>query len=242
MTVFGTTTSFAFTPGTTGLPFPAVTTASEVFVTLETARDPVGPSIHTVLAGDVTGGAATLTVFGSLSRGLADFADVEGRFVCLTPTNDAGGVPADDGMGIWFRPLASETAGLLLPVLPLGWSYEGWVENDVTGERWSTGGFLFAGAPDDDATRWAGRGPENAGFRVPGQDFVRSDVGQPVPATPDLRGARTFITLEPDPDPAAGPSPWIVLDGFLPAVAPGVGPLLANRTATFPTGVLRFDR
>jgi hypothetical protein len=100
----------------------------------------------------------------------------------------------------------------------------------------------LADAPDDDATRWAGRGQENAGFRVPGQDFVRADVGQPVPATPNLSGARTFITLEPDPDPTSGPSPWIVLDGFLPAVAPGVGPFLANRTATFPTGVLRFDR
>ena len=242
MTLFGSLAAFTFDPANTGLPFPAVENAVEIFITLQAQPgvSPGGPSPHAVLSGQMTAGQGALTVFGTQARGIADFSQVSGSFICSTPTDNAVGVAANDGMGIWFRTLTGLPA-LDLPALPVTWRYEGWVENTVTGERRSTGRFCPLASPDEDAMTWPGRGMVNTGFSVPGQDFVRADPGTTIPAGVDLgTGWMAVITLEPFPDTSLDPSAFVILNGPLSTMG-GVSAPFTNRAGTFPTGTLTFD-
>ena len=244
-TVFGSTTAFSFDSMNTGLPFPAVESAIAFFVTLEPQGDPEpGPSEHIVLDGLVQPSGTALTVAGA-GFGIADFTSgVSGTFVTMTPTDNASGVAANDGMGLWFRTLAGGSPSLSLPLLPPQWRYEAWVENP-TGAigPFSLGRFSFPDTADEDAMTWNGRGSANTGFNVPGQDLLVSAPGTVISGPLDLTGGfDTAITLEPFPDNHSGPSPFIVLDGQLPGVASVPSMPLVNRVgATFPTGALSFD-
>ncbi len=239
LTVFGTPTAFTFDSTNTGLPFPAVETATAFYVTVEAQATPAATTVGPVLLyGAASGGVASLTV----TDGVADFSGISGSCVTMTPTNDALGVPADDRMGLWFRALSGGPS-LVLPALPVGWRYQAWVENPVAGVGpHSLGRFsnpLFA---DDDAMTWPGRGPENTGFQVPGQDFLVANPGTAIPGPLDLTvGLMTAITLEPFPDTSSGPSPFVILDGPLPAATLSVSAPFTNQAgATLPTGSLTY--
>jgi hypothetical protein len=168
---------------------------------------------------------------------------ISGLFVTQTPTNDAAGIPPDDQRGIWFRTFVSAVApGLLVPSLPPQWTYEGWVVNPTSGERWSTGRFTRIAVPDDDAMTWRGRGSANIGFTVPGQDFVTASAAIPIPAPLDFRtGWTVFVTLEPYPDNALEPFFLRVLTGPLPNASLVPSAALANTSAAFPTGLVEWE-
>lgn len=241
MTVFGSTSSFSFDPTNTGLTFPAVETATGFFITLEPQGDPeAGPSEHVVLDGVVTPGKTTLSVAGA-GLGIADFEMAAGSFVTMTPTDDAPGATANDGMGVWFRDLTLGTPSLALPALPAQWRYEAWVESTVGAGRFSLGRFSTPDRADEDAMTWPGRGPESTGFNVPGQDFIVLDPGQSIPAGLDLTtGFDVEITLEPFPDSSLAPSSLVVLSGPLPNATGVPSAPLVNGTGNFATGTLSY--
>ena len=100
----------------------------------------------------------------------------------------------DYASGIWWLdPAAGPGASLVLPALPAGWIYEGWVvgpEGPV-----STGRFTQVMGADSDA------GGPTAGPRstppFPGQDFIMPPVS--------LIGYQAVVSIEPDPDDSPGP-------------------------------------
>ncbi len=152
--------------------------------------DPAPSSVH-LLAGDVTGRRAQLTIGHPAAIG-TDFATATGGYILAAPS--AGGA-ASYANGIWWLdPDAGPGPTLDLPDLPAGWIYEGWV---VGGEGpVSTGRFAsVTGADSDGAGPDAGPEP-TPGF--PGQDFVN-------PALDLTSGYAAVITVEPEPDNAPGP-------------------------------------
>jgi hypothetical protein len=98
-----------------------------------------------------------------------------------------------------------------LPELSANQVYEGWIVDDCTGKKISTGLFRAQGAIDSDsAGRYAG--PLALNFpAVPGSDFVT--LGQ------DLvdGGHNIVITIEPYPDTDPNPSGQAALKVNIPA-------------------------
>jgi hypothetical protein len=128
---------------------------------------------------------------------------------------------ADFGMGIWFfRPGrtqgAPDTAGLRLPILRVGWEFEGWVVHNPTGETYSTGKFFSSENSDRDfAGLTAGTfGPDLNGDghadgpRFPGQEFVEPSGNVAAPLDLDNGEFGVLITIEPFPD--NDPSPFVL--------------------------------
>jgi len=211
----GPHTTGRFTVGTDGTPTPAsfqvdaalAAGASQVVLTIEpaTGDDPAPSSTH-FLAGDLTGGSATLTVGAALG---VDLSQAGGSYILATPSTASD--TADDDQGIWWLvPGTTKTASLDLPTLPAGWKYEGWViggAGPVT-----TGTFTDPGAADADGTGpTAGVDP---GPPFPGQDFIDPAM------TLDDGTFAAAITIEPDPDDA--PTPFAIhalVDPTIDAVA-----------------------
>jgi len=142
------------------------------------------PASAPLLAGALVDGAAGLSVADSQAlRG--DFAEARGAYVLATPTTASR--EEDYAEGIWWP--ATPEPMLILPELPAGWIYEGWVvgpEGPI-----STGRFASpAGADDDGAGDLAGADDAPA---APGQDFVASYAAT-------LEGAQ----ISPDPVETAG--------------------------------------
>jgi hypothetical protein len=252
-TLFGTRTAFTLDAANTGLgpAFPDLSLAADLFMTYEPQGSegfPAAgvPSIHVFLAGAVENGAAALSVAGlsgSAGPGLADFSGAGGAFSLGTPTDDAPGAPANDEMGIWFRFHAGGEPALFLPELPPGWRYEGWVVNTLTSQAVSTGQFLVAGAADFDAMTWPGRGAQNTGYAVPGQDFVTANSAVAVSPKDLTAGWTAIITLEPTPPNVAGPSFLRILEAALPATpqVPATFQNLLNTGATsLPSGAATY--
>ena len=239
--VIGTTSSVTFTAANTGaLTFPDTGTATEGFVTFECeADDDDTPSERVLLQGDVAGGMATMTVTGASGmggRGLVDLSFVEGSFVLDTPTDDASGVPANDRMGILFASLG-RTPALTLPVLPSGWRYEGFVTDLATGRTYSTGKFRFADRSDESDGTSLSRGPRPKPG-VPGEDFLFDVPTVMRPAAQPGSITQVFVTIEAEPDDAAGPSALRVLDATVSPTAPTITDL--TLTPVFPGGAAIF--
>ena len=121
--------------------------------------------------------------------------------------------------------LASLSASLMLPALPAGWMYEGWVvgpDGPVT-----TGRFIQATGADSDRGG-PGAGPD-ATPAFPGQEFITPPVS--------LIGATAVISIEPEPDDSPGP---FTLKPLVDMDIADVGALvlqdMANNAASFPTG------
>lgn len=164
-----------------------VDAATKYILTIEpaTGDDPAPADTH-VLAGDIVGSAATLTIADADAVG-TDFVNSTGSFIIATPSAP----DASHTQGIWW--LNAGAASLNLPTLPAGWAYEGWVAGPDGPV--STGTFTDTAAADSDAGG-AAAGPEPTP-PFPGQDFIN-------PATVII-GMAAVISVEPSPDNSPAP-------------------------------------
>ena len=159
----------------------------------EPDSDPTPTDTH-VVAGDFVNGIAALSVGDGDALG-TDFASATGTYFLAVPT-DTGEVASFEN-GIWWIDATDApppVAGLSLPTLPAGWTYEGWVV-DADGPV-STGKFLTGnGADSDGAGALAGLGDAPL---YPGQDFVTTPRALNI-------GHTAVISVEPSPDDSAVP-------------------------------------
>ncbi|MCG8579109.1 MAG: hypothetical protein MI866_04295 [Bacteroidales bacterium] len=157
--------------------------------------DPAPSNVH-ILAGDIAGGKASLTVDHGAALG-TDFSTAMGKYILATPTD---GMDNNENSGVWFLDPSSGSpaAGLDLPVLPEGWIYEGWAVID--GQAVTTGKFSSVNAADN-ASPFSGT---QAGPPFPGEDFLMSAPnGLTFPT--DLSGGKAVISIEPVPDNSDAP-------------------------------------
>jgi hypothetical protein len=192
-----------------------VSSASRYVLSIEPAQgDDPAPSATKYLAGELSGGSASLT-----TGIIADFSGASGQFALKAPTS--ADAPDDDNMGIWFinpdgsMPPASGFSNL--PDLSdTGWNYEGWVV-DTSGDSpmpVTTGKFADNSSPATSADQdGAGPGAGSNGEMFPprpGSDFVTSGDNS---GGYDLASGdwRVVISVEPQPDNGAAPfalKPW----------------------------------
>ena len=183
------------------------TSATAVVITIEPADDTdPAPSDTHILAGDITDGVADLTIAHPAALG-TDFDDARGEFVLATPTD--GDRTNDEFSGVWFLTFPGPTAGLDLPELPAGWTYEGWTVID--GIPVTTGTFLAVDESDDSA-------PYSGTVRTPsfpGEDYLQNAPDSLTFPT-NISGATVVISVEPLAEdnplpfalkPLAGPVP-----------------------------------
>lgn len=218
-------------PATSTVSLATADAATAFVVTIEpTTDDEPGPSNTKVLAGDLTEGAADLTVSHPAALG-SDFGPTaaSGAYILATPTT----APVDDvdddfAQGIWWLdPGDPPTASLVLPTLPDGWIYEGWIVGDDGPV--STGRFTAVDAADDDGAGTTA-GPEDAP-PFPGQDFIDP------PTVLTAGGVAAVISVEPVPDD--GPGPFAIkplVDPEIEDFGAGGSQSMENNSATLPTG------
>ena len=157
-------------------------------------NDPA-PAATKVLSGPLNGGA------GSLTTGIVgDFSNAAGAFFLRTPTDETGANNGNDENGVWFgTPGMPPTANFVLPTLPDGWAYEGWVVGD--NGPITTGTFTAFDAADAAAPY---SGTSQSGPPVPGEDFfMNAPSGEAFPL--DVRGRTVVISVEPVPDDSEAP-------------------------------------
>jgi len=206
-----------------------LSTATAFVLTIEPAGDMDDiPSLTHYVAGDISGGSASLTVGHASALG-DDFLSSTGNYILATPTNGPG---TDENSGIWFLDISSGTPeqGLFLPTLPAGWKYEGWTVID--GLPVSTG--TFTSTTDfDEADPYSSTMP---GPPFPGEDFLlNAPVGLTFPT--DIAGDVAVISIEPFPDDDASPFTLKPLIGMIPANAiDHVTYPMDNNATTNPTG------
>ena len=158
-------------------------------------NDPA-PAATKLLSGDFDGNSA------SVNTGIVgDFSNASGLFFLRTPTDETDGNNGNDENGVWFgNPGMPPTASLVLPTLPEGWIYEGWVVGD-SGPL-TTGTFTEFGAVDD-SNNFSGA-ENNVGPPIPGEDFfLNAPEGEVFPL--DVRGRTIVISVEPVPDNSPAP-------------------------------------
>ena len=115
--------------------------------------------------------------------------------------------------GVWFINPASSAFSLILPELASDQVFEGWIVDNCTGIKTSTGLFRASGGIDSNA---AGihSGPLSLNFPpVPGSDFITlgSDLAD---------GSHLLVvTIEPYPDSDPNPSAEAVLRTMIPSGA-----------------------
>ena len=152
------------------------------------------PAATKILAGDFTGNSATVD-----SGIVGDFSNAAGGFFLRTPTDETGTNNGNDENGVWFgTPGMPPFANFVLPTLPAGFAYEGWVVGD-SGPL-STGTFTdFSSA--DNAAPFSGA---SVGPPVPGEDFfMNNPAGETFPL--DVRNRTVVISVEPVPDNSTAP-------------------------------------
>lgn len=181
--------------------------------------DPAPSDVH-VIAGDFGNGVANLSVSHNAAFG-SDFMNVSGEYILATPTNGEG---TNENSGIWFLNPSSGTpvAGLELPNLPNGWTYEGWAV--INGTPVTTGTFTDVSAADNSAP-YSGT---QAGPPFPGEDFLNNaPAGLTFPT--DLSGGMAVISVEPVPDNSAAPFFIKPLLGSIPTDATDHTPYNMNQ-------------
>ncbi len=191
-----------------------------------------GPAATKILAGDFNGNTASLDI-----SPVGDFSGAAGKYILATPTN---GGETDENSGIWFLDLATgtPTTGLMLPELPDGLKYEGWVV--VEGKQVTTGTFTMAAATDM-ADPYSGmeplpdvNGPD--GF-FPGEDFlVNAPSGLSFPT--DIAGGTAVISIEPSPDNSPMPFTLKPLVQGIPASAVDHMVYEMGQNLNFPKGTV----
>ena len=172
--------------------------ASKFVLTIEPTNDTdPAPSATKMLAGDFSGNSANV----STQNMLGDLTATSGKFIMATPTDGANN---NEESGVWFldNSSGSPAAGLILPTLPAGWKYEGWVV--INGTPISTGTFTAVNTADDNATTSPYKGTVNDGPPYPGEDYVTgsiTNINFPI----DLKEKTIVISVEPNPDNSSAP-------------------------------------
>jgi hypothetical protein len=192
----GTFTSVTF-PQTFSVNTSQLASATKFVLSIEPANDPdPAPAATKILAGDFSGNSASVT-----TGIVGDFSNAAGAFFLRTPTDETGTNNGNDENGVWFgTPGAPPTPNFVLPTLPAGWAYEGWVVGD--NGPISTGTFTAFNTMDS-GNGFSGT-QNNAGPPVPGEDFfLNAPAGETFPL--DVRGRTVVISVEPVPDDAAAP-------------------------------------
>lgn len=186
--------------------------AEKFIVTIEstTDNDPA-PSTVKVMSGTFGQYEANLSTNDTDGIG-SDLlpASFSGKYLIKAPTTAA---IEDDTSGIWFidNSGGNNMAGLSLPVLSSGWTYEAWVIID--GTPVSTGRFSLANAADD-ACNYCG---PLAAPNFPGEDFIQNaPTGLSFPT--NLSGETVVVTIEPQPDFSSEPSNIVILGSIIPAI------------------------
>lgn len=162
----------------------------------ETGEAALAPAATKLLAGDFSGSTADVN-----TGVVGDFNLAAGAFFLRTPTDEIGSNNGNDQNGVWFgTPGAPPTSNFVLPVLPEGWAYEGW----VVGENGPiTTGIFTAFDVRDSSNGFSGL-ENNAGPPVPGEDFfLNTPIGETFPL--DVRGRTVVISVEPVPDDSVAP-------------------------------------
>jgi len=155
------------------------------------------PADTKILVGDFNGPTAIVN-----TDIVGDFSNASGAFFLRTPTDESGTNNGNDQYGVWFgTPGMPPTPNFVLPALPAGWAYEGWVVGD-SGPL-STGTFTAFNSADASAPF---SGPAG-GPPVPGEDFFENaPAGETFPL--DVRGRTIVISVEPVPDDS--PAPFVL--------------------------------
>ncbi|WP_309686847.1 hypothetical protein [Armatimonas sp.] len=204
-----------------------LTGATSIVVTIEPTGDTdTSPAKTHIVAGDVSGNAASLTIGHPMALGNS-FATAAGSFIVATPTDGDG---TNENSGVWFLKIDSgPKQGLTLPTLPEGWKYEGWTV--IGGKPVSTGRFRSLNTADESAL-FSGT---SAGPAFPGEDFLRNaPAGLTFPT--DVRGGKAVISIEPDSDDSPLPFELKPLVGDIPAAAIDHTNLpLGNNASVFPS-------
>ena len=177
-----------------------LSSATRFVLSIEPTNDPdPAPADTKLLVGDFTGNTANVN-----TDVVGDFSSAAGAFFLRTPTDEMGTNNGNDENGIWFgTPGAPPTPNFILPTLPVGWAYEGWVVGD--NGPITTGVFLAFNTVDN-SNGFSGT-ENNAGPPVPGEDFfLNAPTGETFPL--DVRGRTVVISIEPVPDNS--PSPFVI--------------------------------
>jgi hypothetical protein len=207
-------------------------TATKFVLSIEPANDTdPAPSDQKLLAGDFGGDTAAVST--SVAPAIGDFSASSGSFFLRTPTDETGGVNnGNDQNGVWFGvPGAPPTPDFMLPTLPAGWAYEGWVVSD--NGPISTGTFTEFNTMDD-FNGFSGASP---GPPVPGEDFF-SNAPTGVTFPLDVRNRTVVISVEPVPDNSSAPFLLKPLVGTAGNDTAPVAYAFMYNAASFPTGTV----
>ena len=224
----GTFTSVTF-PQTFQVDADQLANATTFVLSIEPAIDPdPAPAATKVLAGDFSGSTANVS-----TALIGDFSTASGAFFLRTPTDEMGANNGNDQNGVWFgTPGMPPTPNFVLPTLPDGWIYEGWVVGDAG--PLSTGTFSAFDTVDNSAPFSE---VINPGPPVPGEDFfLNAPAGETFPL--DIRGRTVVISVEPVPDDSAAPfaiKPLVGVSGN--ELAPNVHDFNQN-LGSLPTGTI----
>jgi hypothetical protein len=204
--------------------------ATAIVITVEPAGDVDAlPATTKVLGGALANSSGQLRISATQALG-TDFSSAAGKFILATPTD---GMNNNETSGIWFLELVggSPTAGLVLPMLPAGWRYEGWAV--INARPVTTGTFTSATATDASAL-FSGPQP---GPPFPGEDFlVNAPAGLTFPT--NLSNGTAVISVEPVPDDSPAPFTIKPLTRSIPANAADHATFSMNlNVASFPTGM-----
>lgn len=225
----GTFTSVTF-PQTFSVDSDDLDNASAFVLSIEPRVDPdPAPAPTKILRGSFSGNSAAVT-----TEIVGDFSTASGSFFLRTPTDESGINNGNDENGVWFGvPGMPPTPDFVLPTLPAGWAYEGWVIGDAG--PISTGTFTAFNTMDS-GNLLSGT-LNNAGPPVPGEDFFNNaPTGETFPL--DVRGRRVVISVEPVPDDSSSPftlKPLWAISGT--ATAPSKH-LFEQNLGTLPTGTV----
>lgn len=192
----GTFTSVTF-PQTFSVDATDLANAAAFVLSIEPAVDlDPAPAPAKVLRGTFSGNNAAVS-----TEIVGDFSTAAGSFFLRTPTDESGMNNGNDQYGVWFGvPGAPPTPDFVLPTLPAGWAYEGW----VIGEAGPISTGTFTAFNTMDSGNLLSGTLSNAGPPVPGEDFFNNaPTGETFPL--DVRGRMVVISVEPVPDDSAAP-------------------------------------
>ncbi len=200
--------------------------AVSIQLTIENDTDSSSlPSKTVLLSGEILG----KTVLMNYSNSEASFTDISGTYQLATPTTAS---EDDEFSGVWFMYIEDDDhlPTLTLPIAPLGWKYETWV--DIDGTQISLGKFTNIELTDESEIF---HGPERSPSK-PGGDMIQNPpAGITFPV--DLRGQRVFITFEPFPDNDEDTPFFIVLmENDIAIDAEAKTQYVIDKNAVFPTG------